>query len=105
VALAGITEVPQLLIAPSRAEGLPTPPGGAAPASVGFEDIFAKTVEQANEQDRAAAVKVDALARGAGDDIHGTMIAVRESEISVKLVGTIRNKLLDAFNEIWRTSV
>jgi flagellar hook-basal body complex protein FliE len=48
---------------------------------------------------------VEALASGAADDLHGTMISVKEADIAVKLVGTVRNKLLDAFNELWRTSV
>ena len=46
-----------------------------------------------------------AVARGVLDDLHGTMISAKEAEISLHLVGTIRNKLLDAFHEIWRTSV
>ncbi len=70
-----------------------------------FAELLGKTVEQASEADRAAASKVDALARGVNDDLHGTMIAVKEADISIKLVGTIRNKLLDAFQEIWKTSV
>jgi flagellar hook-basal body complex protein FliE len=72
---------------------------------VSFGDIFVQVVQQANQADAAAAQKIDALARGVNDDLHGTMIAVKEADISVKLVGTIRNRLLDAFNEIWKTSV
>ncbi len=75
-------------------------PGGAS-----FADVLMKTVEDANQADRAATVKIDALAQGASDDLHGTMIAAREADISIKLVGTLRNKLLDAFQEIWKTSV
>jgi flagellar hook-basal body complex protein FliE len=70
-----------------------------------FGDIFAQVVAQANQADSVAAQKVDSLARGVNDDLHGTMIAVKEADISIKLVGSIRNKLLDAFNEIWKTSV
>jgi flagellar hook-basal body complex protein FliE len=33
------------------------------------------------------------------------MIAVKEAEISMKLVGSVRNKLVDAFQELWRTNV
>lgn len=76
-----------------------------ASSTVSFSDVMTKVVEGANNMDAVAASKVDALARGLSDDLHGTMIAVKEAEISVKLVGTIRNKLLDAFNEIWKTSV
>jgi flagellar hook-basal body complex protein FliE len=52
-----------------------------------------------------AGEQVRALAAGATDDLHGTMIAVKEAEIGMKLVGSVRNKLLDAFHELWRTSV
>jgi flagellar hook-basal body complex protein FliE len=70
-----------------------------------FGDVLVHAVEQANHADAVAAQKVDGLARGVNDDLHGTMIAVKEADISVKLVGTIRNRLLDAFNELWKTSV
>ena len=80
--------------------GAPGESGGIA-----FGDLLKGVVDQANQLDHSAAVKVDALARGTSDDLHGTMIATKEADISVHLVGTIRNKLLDAFQEIWRTSV
>lgn len=81
---------------------------GASPqvgGDVSFGDIFARVVSQASEADAVATQKIDALARGVSDDLHGTMIATKEADISIKLVGSIRNKLLDAFNEIWKTSV
>jgi flagellar hook-basal body complex protein FliE len=33
------------------------------------------------------------------------MIAAKEAEIGVRLINSIRGKLLDAFHEIWRTGV
>jgi flagellar hook-basal body complex protein FliE len=82
---------------------IPTESGGTS--GVSFGGVFAKMVDEASTLDRTAAQKMDALASGASDDLHGTMIATKEAEISVKLVSSIRNKLLDAFHEIWRTSV
>jgi flagellar hook-basal body complex protein FliE len=81
------------------------PPGTGPSDGVSFGDILGETIEQANRADRVAATKTDALAAGVSDDLHGTMIAVKEADISIKLVGTIRNKVLDAFQEIWKTSV
>jgi flagellar hook-basal body complex protein FliE len=104
VRIVGPTETMPLLPTEGSVEGA-TSPTTQGLQDVSFEDIFARTIGQANQADHTAAVKVDALARGASDDLHGTMISVKEAEISMKLVGTIRNKLLDAFNEIWRTSV
>ncbi len=100
----GITSTPHLRLDSEISDGArPTAAQGEGAAS--FEDVVFRTIDEANRADRTAAAKVDALARGAEDDLHGTMIAVKEADISVKLVGTIRNKLLDAFQEIWKTSV
>jgi flagellar hook-basal body complex protein FliE len=67
--------------------------------------LFTDALDQANRADLAATKKVDALASGAADDLHGTMISMKEADISIRLVGTVRNKILDAFQELWRTSV
>lgn len=76
-----------------------------APVEAGFSEVLAGLVSEASNSATVATEKADAVARGTLDDLHGTMIAVKEAEISMKLVGSIRNKLLDAFQEIWRTNV
>jgi flagellar hook-basal body complex protein FliE len=74
-------------------------------SSVSFADVLMGAVDSANRADAVASGKVDALARGMSDDLHGTMIAVKEADVSIKLVAAVRNKLLDAFTELWKTSV
>lgn len=83
------------------------PDAAAADASEGpsFASVLKNTVEAASNQENAAVAKAKALADGKTDDLHGTMIAMKEADISLKLVGNVRNKLLDAFHELWRTSV
>jgi flagellar hook-basal body complex protein FliE len=77
-----------------------------APAGgVSFSDVLGELVARSSEASSVARTKANDLARGASDDLHGTMIAAKEAEISLKLVGTIRNKVLDAFQELWRTNV
>ncbi len=70
-----------------------------------FESVLGSALESANQADRTATQKTAALASGAIDDLHGTMISVKEADIAVRLVGSVRNKILDAFQELWRTSV
>jgi flagellar hook-basal body complex protein FliE len=77
----------------------------SAAAGVSFGEVLGGLVGQAAERGQAAAHKAEALASGAEDDLHGTMIAAKEAEISLKLVGTIRTKLVEAFHELWRTGV
>ena len=83
---------------------------GASEASTikeagGFGAVFAGLVNNASDMDRVAAAKTEALAAGKSDDLHGTMISQKEADISMKLVGTVRDKLMDAFHELWRINV
>jgi flagellar hook-basal body complex protein FliE len=70
-----------------------------------FAAVLEKTIDAASAKEREAVTRAEALAAGRTDDLHGTMIAMKEADISLKLVGNIRTKLLDAFHELWRTSV
>jgi flagellar hook-basal body complex protein FliE len=89
--------------AATPAEAAPSLTGSSAAPS--FEAVLGGALGEASAMDATAAQKVSALASGALDDLHGTMISVKEADIAIKLVGTVRNKLLDAFQELWRTSV
>jgi flagellar hook-basal body complex protein FliE len=89
----------------------PTATTGASGGAIGaearpdFSSVLEQQVMEASRLDHIAAVKSDALARGASDDLHGTMISLKEADISMKLVGTVRNRLLDAFHELWRINL
>lgn len=92
--------------APGLAEGGPGPaPAADGVGGVSFGDVLGGLVGGAAARGHGAARKAEALAAGAEDDLHGTMIAAKEAEISLKLVGTIRTKLVEAFHELWRTGV
>ena len=71
----------------------------------GFGAVLEKTVLTANAKEHEAVAKAQALADGRIDDLHGTMITMKEAEISLKLVGTVRDKVLDAFHDLWRINV
>ena len=77
--------------------------GAAGPAN--FGELLAAGVQRTAELGHVAEVKAQAFAAGAFDDLHGTMISAKEAEISLRLVGSVRTKLLDAFHELWRINV
>lgn len=83
----------------------PTPGTETAPTGPGFGDVLETAFTDANRMQKVAGAAAEALARGASDDLHGTMITSKEAEISLKLVGSVRNKLLDAFHELWRINL
>ena len=70
-----------------------------------FGAILEKTAMAASAKEAEAVSKAEALAQGRLDDLHGTMITMKEADISMKLVGSVRDKLLDAFHELWRINV
>lgn len=80
---------------------------GAAPkaGAPSFADIFGDAVASANAKQIDAARAAEAFAAGSHDDIHGTMIAIKEAEIELKMVSSVRNKVLDAWNDLWRMNV
>jgi len=82
-----------------------TPQAVQGAAEAGFSDLLGASIGKASELGHMADDKANAFARGALDDLHGTMISAKQAEISLKLVGAVRNKLLDAFHELWRISV
>ena len=70
-------------------------------AGAGFLDL----VVRANERSLSAKQMAQTLASGQSDDIHGTMIAVSEAAIQTRLMVNVKDKVLDAFYEIWRMNV
>lgn len=100
-ALGGLGEVKSL----SDYEGTSISTVSPETPSVSFADVLGGLVDQASSLHHVADAKAQGLAAGTHDDLHGTMITLKEAEISMKLVGSIRNKVLEAFHELWRTSV
>jgi flagellar hook-basal body complex protein FliE len=88
--------------AAAPAEGLINP---KPDLGVSFGDILGQVVGDANRLGHASRAAAVALAEGRSDDIHGTMIAQQEAGIQMRLVGSIKGKVVDAFYEIWRMSI
>ena len=89
-----------------RIGGEPAGPKDAEQAAgPSFGKVLEDTAMAASDKEREAVAKAEALAAGTSDDLHGTMISMKEADISMKLVGSVRDKLMDAFHELWRINV
>jgi flagellar hook-basal body complex protein FliE len=80
-----------------------TEPEGDALSAAG--DTFLNLVAQANQKNQTALQMSQAIAAGQSDDIHGTMIAVSEAAIETRLMVNVKDKVMDAFYEIWRMNI
>ncbi|MDX2055306.1 MAG: flagellar hook-basal body complex protein FliE [Polyangiaceae bacterium] len=72
---------------------------------VSFEDVIGQAILNTNQRIHAATEAGQAFAAGKTDDIHGTMLAMSEADISLRFVGNVKNKVVDAFYELWRMSI
>ncbi|HHZ01800.1 MAG TPA: flagellar hook-basal body complex protein FliE [Tissierellia bacterium] len=71
--------------------------------------LFKSILDNAIENYKNAEAEVDKdvykLAMGETDDLHNLMINMQKAQISLDLVIQLRNKALDAYNEIMRMGV
>ncbi len=93
------------LLAPHRPDEITPAQTLGSETGVPFSQFLVDAVSSANAKHIEASQAAEAFAAGARDDIHGTMIAIKEAEIELKLVSNVRSKLVDAWNELWRMSV
>ena len=71
----------------------------------GFMDSLKSAIERVNDTQVEAGRAVDALMTGDTQDIHRTMVALQQADVSFQLMMQIRNKLVGAYEEIQRMQV
>jgi flagellar hook-basal body complex protein FliE len=67
-----------------------------------FSDMLMKEIEKVNAQQIDSDKMTEALATGKAPDIHTVMITAEKATISLQLATTIRNKAMEAYQEIMR---
>ena len=81
----------------------PTASEGAGDAS--FGDVLKQLVEDANAKHSESDQLVESLAKGEPTDVHQVMMAMTEADLSFRMLLEVRNKLVDAYQEIQRMPV
>lgn len=86
-----------------------TAPGaqGAGPVAKGssFGDVLRSSLDEVSRLQEKADASITALAKGEKASLHDTMIAMEEASVSFKLMMQVRNKIVEAYQEIMRTQV
>lgn len=70
-----------------------------------FLDHLKNAIEDANQDQIAADKKATDLANGKDTNIHETMLAASQAELSFNLMVQVRNKALEAYQEVMRMPV
>lgn len=65
-----------------------------------FSEHLKSAVEDIDMTQRTADKKLEKLASGEDVDIHGTMIALQEADISIRTMTAFRDKITDAYKNL-----
>ncbi len=102
-----ISKVPAGLIAPKPLSDVGggtkslTASGGVTPS---FTDTLKEAIDSANTKAKESEQAVTALMTGEGS-VHGAMIAMQDATVAMDMVMSVRNKVLDAYQEVMRMPV
>lgn len=78
---------------------------GAGAKGVGFADVLKDSIEKVNAIQGEADLAIKGLSTGQVGNIHETMIAIEKANLSFNMMVQVRNKLVQAYEEIMRTQV
>ena len=71
----------------------------------GFGGMLADQIKGLEATQQEAATASQALATGQTNDVASTVAAVERAKLSMELAGTVRQKAVEAYQEIFRTQV
>jgi flagellar hook-basal body complex protein FliE len=94
---------------PGLAEQVKPEPPSQAPSEVegkkNFGDLLANLIDSVNDLQKESAQIQDAFLNGEPVELHQVMIKAEEAGLSMDLLLEIRNRLVNAFNELLRMQV
>ena len=70
-----------------------------------FADMLKDTIKEVNGHQKVADKMATEVATGKNDNIQETMLAMAQAELSFNLMVQVRNKALEAYQEIMRMPV
>lgn len=70
-----------------------------------FSETLSAAVQQVNELQKESDMQIQKLATGETKNIPEVMISVEKADIALKLMTQVRNKIIDAYQEIMKMQV
>lgn len=80
---------------------------GAAqqPTETSFGEMLTQAISETNQAQINADQAATDLSTGRSDNLHEVMLAMEEADISMRMLVQMRNKVVDAYQEIIRMQV
>ena len=95
----------EALLQPKGGAGNGIGGGGGKDGGQDFGSMLDAAVKGVDAKQNDADVLMRGLATGENVDIHGTMIALEEANISLRTMGSVRDKTVEAWQALWNMPV
>ena len=89
---------------PVATPALELAPTNKVQAQPGFADHLKASILSANELQHQSSTAQQELATGRNGNIHETLIAMSKADVSFRMVAQVRNKIIQAYQEVMRMS-
>ncbi len=76
-----------------------------APEGANFGAILRDAISTTNELQKQSSQEIEKIMTGESQDLHATLIAVQKADVSFQMMMQVRNKLVQAYQEIMRMQV
>ncbi len=76
-----------------------------SPTNQNFNDFITSTINQVNESQVEGDRAIEKLHSGEAQNLHDVMISVEQADISLRMLVQVRNKALQAYEEIMRMQI
>lgn len=92
-------------------QGVGSPKGISAPGETkgtdgpSFADTLAQSLDKVNSLQKEADVAIQDFVKGDTRNIHETMMAVGKADLAFRLTMQVRNKMVEAYQEVMRLQV
>lgn len=81
------------------------PSRGGSAQGADFGKMLADSLQEVNKLQVESDKAIQALAAGKKENIHETMIAMEKASISFQMMMQMRNKIIEAYQELMRTTM
>jgi|SRR5437763_8385389 len=83
----------------------PIGPAGGSRGGGAFQDVLSSAIQTVEGFGSQASASVERFLSGEGEELHTTVLATQQAELSFEMFLQARNKVVNAYQEIMRMQV
>jgi len=75
-------------------------PGSEVPGAPSFKDVLMENLGEVNKLQADATRAIEDLQTGQRDDVEGVLLATQKADMAFRMLQSVRNKVVQAYNEL-----